>query len=48
MVWFAWAMRDGTKVQVDTSLEHFSGDRDLIREAAVAHALQGVRERIRT
>ena len=48
MVWFAWAMREGTKVQVETSLEHFSGDRDLIREAAVAHALQGVRERIRT
>ncbi len=47
MVWFAWAMRDGTKVQVETSLEQFSGDRDLIREAAVAYALQGVRERIK-
>lgn len=46
MVWFAWAMRDGTKVRVETSLEQFSGDRELIREAAVAYALQGVRERI--
>lgn len=46
MVWFAWAMRDGTKVRVETSLEQFSGDRELIRESAVAYALQGVRERI--
>lgn len=46
MVWFAWATRDGTKVGVETSLEQFSGDRDLVREAAVAYALQGVRERI--
>lgn len=46
LVWFAWAVRDGTKVNVDTSFENFSGDRELIREAAVAHALQGVRERI--
>lgn len=46
MVWFAWAMRDGTKVRIETRLEQFSGDRDLVREAAVAYALQGVRERI--
>lgn len=46
LVWFAWAVRDGTKVNVDVSFENFSGDRELIREAAVAHALQGVRERI--
>tara|TARA_R110002096_G_scaffold116164_2_gene251715 strand:- start:12057 stop:12560 length:504 start_codon:yes stop_codon:yes gene_type:complete len=46
LVWFAWAVRDGTKVHVDVSVENFSGDRELVREAAVAHALQGVRERI--
>ena len=45
-VWFAWAVRDGTRAVVDTSLEHFTGDRDLVREASVAYALQGVRERI--
>jgi len=46
MVWFAWAVRDGAKALVDTSCEQFTGDRELIREAAVAYALQGVRERI--
>jgi len=46
MVWFGWAVRDGANALVDTSCEHFTGDRELIREASVAHALQGVRERI--
>lgn len=46
MVWFAWAVRDGTDASVDTKCEQFSGDRELIREASVAYALQGVRERI--
>ena len=45
-VWFAWAVRDGANALVDTALEHFTGDRDLVREATVAYALQGVRERI--
>ena len=45
-VWFAWAVRDGAKAVVDTQCEHFKGDRELIREASVAYALQGVRERI--
>ena len=47
-VWFGWAIRDGAKVSADTHLEHFVGDRELVREATVAHALQGVRERIKT
>jgi len=47
-VWFAWAVRGGSKVRSDTSLEHFEGDRDLIRELTVVHALQGVRERVET
>ena len=46
MVWFAWAVRDGADARVDTKCEQFSGDRELIREASVAYALQGARERI--
>jgi len=45
-VWFAWAVRDGAAVKSDTSRECFTGDRDLVRELTVVHALQGVRERI--
>ena len=46
MVWFAWAVRDGANAMVDTRCEQFTGDRELVREASVAYALQGVRERI--
>jgi nicotinamide-nucleotide amidase len=46
MVWFAWAVRDGAKEKVVTSCMSFDGDRELVRELTVAHALQGVRERI--
>ena len=46
MVWFAWAVRDGAKVLVDTHCASFTGDRDLIRELTVAHALQGILERV--
>jgi nicotinamide-nucleotide amidase len=45
-VWFAWAVRDGARALIDTSCEHFSGDRELVRELTVAHALQGVLERL--
>lgn len=45
-VWFAWAVRDGSAERTDTHCEHFSGDRELVRELTVAHALQGVLERI--
>ena len=45
-VWFAWAIRDGANANIDTHCEYFSGDRDLVREASVAYALQGLRERI--
>ena len=44
--WAAWAVRDGSNALVDTSCEHFAGDRELVRELTVAHALQGVLERI--
>lgn len=46
MVWFAWAVRDGTKTRSMTSCEQFSGDRELIRELTVVHALQGALERL--
>lgn len=46
MVWFGWAVRDGANALVDTRCEQFTGDRELVREASVAYALQGVRERI--
>ena len=45
-VWFAWAVRESGKERVETTCEHFDGDRELIRELTVAHALQGVIERI--
>jgi nicotinamide-nucleotide amidase len=46
MVWFAWAVRDGGNTRSSTSCEHFSGDRELVRELTVAHALQGALERL--
>lgn len=45
-VCFAWAVRHGSGALTDTSCEHFSGDRELVRELTVAHALQGILERI--
>lgn len=45
-VWFAWAVRDGAAVKVDTQCQHFTGDRDHVRQLTVVHALQGIRERI--
>ena len=45
-VWFAWAVRDGSHALTDANCEHFSGDRELVRELTVAHALQGILERI--
>lgn len=45
-VWFAWAVRSAADASIDTSCEHFTGDRELVRELSVAHALQGVLDRI--
>ena len=45
-VWFAWAIRDGGKIRTETHQAHFDGDRELIRELTVAHALQGVLDRL--
>ena len=44
-VWFAWAVRDGSKIRTETDLRHFDGDREAIRELTVAHALQGILDR---
>lgn len=46
MVWFAWAVRDGSKIASSTSCMNFDGDRELVRELTVAHALQGALERL--
>ena len=45
-VWFAWAVRDHSKVRIETSCKQFDGDREAVRELTVAHALQGALERI--
>jgi len=45
-VWFAWAVREGGRIRIDTHHERFDGDRDLVRELTVAHALQGVLDRL--
>ena len=46
-VWFAWAIRGGSLVKYDTDCRQFKGDRNRVREQVVAHALRGVRERIK-
>jgi len=38
-VWFAWGSGPG---HIETSLQHFDGDRDEVRRQAVLYALQGV------
>jgi nicotinamide-nucleotide amidase len=45
-VWFAWAVRDSGKIRTETSCQHFTGDRELIRELTVVYALQGVLDRL--
>lgn len=45
-VWFAWALREGGKVNTETSCQKFDGDRELVRELTVAHALQGILDRL--
>jgi len=45
-VWFAWALRDGSKARTETSCQQFDGDRELVRELTVAHAIQGVLDRL--
>lgn len=41
-VWFAWSVREGERIQVQTGLQRFSGDRESVRRQAVAFGLQGL------
>lgn len=41
-VWFAWAWREQDRIQVQTGLQRFNGDRESVRRQAVLFALQGV------
>ena len=43
MVCFAWAVRGGA---VDSTTQHFAGDREAVRRASVIFALQGVVDRV--
>ena len=45
-VWFAWAVRGESLLKCDSNCQQFDGDRDRVRKQTVAHALEGVRERI--
>ncbi|MEM7432667.1 MAG: CinA family protein [Pseudomonadota bacterium] len=45
-VWFAWAVRHAGRVTVTTAMECFDGDRELVRELTVVHALEGIRTRM--
>jgi nicotinamide-nucleotide amidase len=41
-VWFAWAGREGHRLDLRVREERFAGDRDAVRRAAVARALRGL------
>jgi nicotinamide-nucleotide amidase len=45
-VCFAWAVRESSKIEVDTDQRHFSGDRDSVRSQTVDFALVGIQERL--
>lgn len=42
LVWFGWAWSTPAGAQVEVASERFAGDRDAVRRAAVARALQGL------
>ena len=41
-VWFAWSGKGWTEDEI----AHFAGDRDAVRRQTVAHALQGLLDRL--
>jgi len=45
-VWFAWAIRTGSDMIVETKLHQLPGDRRAVRLRTVIVALQGIRERL--
>jgi len=47
-VWFAWAVRSGGDVRVQTETRRIPGDRRAVRAGTVMVALQGLKERLKT
>jgi nicotinamide-nucleotide amidase len=47
-VCFAWASRALSGIRIDTARQQFTGDREHVRAQSVAHALQGIKERLGT
>jgi nicotinamide-nucleotide amidase len=41
-VWFGWARRDAGGIEVRAAVEHFPGDREAVRQAAVRRAIAGL------
>ncbi len=41
-VWFAWARRNGRRIEVAVRMKHFRGDRDAVRRKTVRAALLGL------
>lgn len=46
-VWFAWAVRDGGDMKIETKMHQLSGDRHAVRSRTVIVALQGIGERLK-
>jgi nicotinamide-nucleotide amidase len=46
-VWFAWAVRNGDRHEIDAEKRLLRGDRNQVRAQTVVVALQGIRERVR-
>ena len=44
-VWLCWARRGARGVRVESELQHFRGDREMVRRKTVRRALQGLRRR---
>ena len=41
-VWFGWAQRRGGRIELQTALDCFKGDRDAVRRQAVIRGLRGL------
>lgn len=46
-VWMAWAVRAHGETELETKVQHFSGDRRAVRSQTVIVALQGLTERLK-
>ena len=45
-VWFGWALRNSSGIEMRAAVEVFKGDRDAVRRQAVWRALSGVTEQL--